>query len=114
MPLNWEDNRLDWEDNQLDWEDNLQALQNRIWDLGLNSKNPYKGKIQAFGAKLGLFWDHFWTFLGLCRYFHEMEKTCKKPRSRDISQFKIYLTVSRYQRAREYQRHAHDTLCMSK
>ena len=77
-------------------------------DLGLNSKNPYKGKIQAFGAKLGLFWDHFWTFLGLCRHFHEMEKTCKKPRSRDISQFKIYLTVSRYQRAREYQRRLAD------
>ena len=65
LPLNWEGNRLDWEDNQLDWEDNLQALQNRIWDLGLNSKNPYKGKIQAFGAKLGIFgtsFEPFWDF----------------------------------------------------
>merc|ERR1712110_754849 len=47
------------------------GIQKRIWDLGLNSKNPYKGKIQALEAKLGLFWHHFWTFLGLCRYFHE-------------------------------------------
>ena len=91
-----------------------QALQNRLWDLWFNSKNPYKGKIQAFGAKLGLFWDHFWTFLGLCRHFHENEKNMQKTLCHDVSHIKIYLTVSRYERAREYQRHdtwymIHDT-----
>ena len=35
-------------------QSSIQALQNRIWNLGLNSKNPYKGKNQAFEAKLGL------------------------------------------------------------
>ena len=33
--------------------------------MGLNSKNPYKGKNQAFEANLGLFWDHFGTFWDL-------------------------------------------------
>ena len=35
-----------------------------IWDL-INPKNPYKGKIQAFGAKLGFFgtsFEPFWEF----------------------------------------------------
>ena len=73
--------------------------------MGLNSKNPYKGKIQALEAKLGLFWHHFWTFLGLCRYFHENERKNMHKRQK---------TVRKYDRAREYQRHAHDTLCMSK
>ena len=40
-----------------------------IWDL---TQNLYKGKIQALEAKLGLFWDHFCNFLGLCSYFHEI------------------------------------------
>ena len=93
----------------------FQALQKRIWDLGLNSKNPCKGKIHALEAKLGLFWDHFWTFLGLCRYFHENErKNIQKTLSRYFPFQKIYLTVRKYDKTREYQRHAHDTFCMSK
>ena len=49
---------------QIDREiDHTQALQNRIWKPSL--KKLYKGKIWAFWTKLGLFWDHFCTFLGL-------------------------------------------------
>ena len=48
-----------------------QALRYRIWDLGLGSKTRYNGKIWAFWTKSGLFWDHFGTFLGLCRYFDD-------------------------------------------
>ena len=56
-----------------------QALRYKIWDLGLASKSHYKGKIWAFGTKLGLFWDHFWTFPGLLsRYFHESAKRAKQ------------------------------------
>jgi hypothetical protein len=33
--------------------------------LGPSSKKLHKGKIWDFGTKLGLFWDHFYTFLGL-------------------------------------------------
>ena len=56
-----------------------QALRYKIWDLGLASKSHYKGKIWAFGTKLGLFWDHFWTFPGLLsRYFHENAKNVRK------------------------------------
>ena len=56
-----------------------QALRYKIWDLGLASKSHYKGKIWAFGTKLGLFWDHFWTFPGLLsRYFHENAKKREK------------------------------------
>ena len=86
-----------------------------IWDL---TQNLYKGKIQALEAKLGLFWDHFWNFLGLCRYFHENERKNMQKRQKTRSRYfpfqKIYLTVRKYDRAREYQKHAHDTLCMSK
>ena len=85
--------------------------------MGLNSKNPYKGKIQALEAKLGLFGTIFGPFWDFVVIFTKMkEKTCKKGKKRchDISHFKIYLTVRKYDRAREYQRHAHDTLCMSK
>ena len=70
-----------------------QALRYKIWDLGLASKSHYKGKIWAFGTKLGLFWDHSWT----------MQKTCemgKKMRCRNIFHFKIYLMVSKKERAR--------------
>ena len=42
-----------------------QALQYRIWNLGPSSKKLHKGKIWDFGTKLGLFWDHFYTLLGL-------------------------------------------------
>ena len=45
--------------------DTDQALRYRIWDLGLGSKTPCKGKIWAFWTKPGLFWDHFGTFSGL-------------------------------------------------
>ena len=65
----------------------FQALQKRIWDLGLNSKNPYNGKIQALEAKLGLFLDHFWTFLGLCRYFHENERKNMQKRQKTLSRY---------------------------
>ena len=34
----------------------IQTLRYKIWDLGLASKSHYKGKIWAFGTKLGLFW----------------------------------------------------------
>ena len=51
-----------------------QALQNRIQDLELNSKNSYKGKIQAFEAKLGLFWEHFGTFWNFVVIFMKMEE----------------------------------------
>ena len=43
----------------------IQALQYRIWNLGPSSKKLLKGKIWDFGTKLGLFWDHFYTLLGL-------------------------------------------------
>jgi hypothetical protein len=33
--------------------------------LGPSSIKLHKGKIWDFGTKLGLFWDHFYTFLGL-------------------------------------------------
>ena len=42
-----------------------QALRYKIWDLGLASKSHYKGKIWAFGTKLGL----FGTILGPFRDF---------------------------------------------
>ena len=60
-------------------QSSMQALQNRIWNLGLNSKNPYKGKNQAFEAKLGLIWDHFGTFWDFVVIFMKTEeKTGKK------------------------------------
>ena len=46
-------------------EDKKQALQYRIWNLGPSSKKLHKGKIWDFRTKLGLFWDHFYTLLGL-------------------------------------------------
>ena len=58
----------------LDWEVRFgfstrllesQALQYRIWNLGPSSRKLHKGKIWDFGTKLGLFWDHFYTLLGL-------------------------------------------------
>ena len=55
-----------------------QALQYRIWDLGLNSKNSYKGKIHAFEAKLGLFGTIFGPFWDFIVIFMKMKKTCKK------------------------------------
>ena len=64
----------------------LQALRYKIWDLGLASKSHYKGKIWAFGTKLGLFWDHFWTFPGLLsRYFHENAKNVQKGQKNALS-----------------------------
>ena len=45
-------------------EEILQAYQYRIWNSEPSSRKHYKDKIKAFWAKLGLFWDHFWTFLG--------------------------------------------------
>jgi len=33
--------------------------------LGPSLKKLHKGKIWDFGTKLGLFWDHFYTLLGL-------------------------------------------------
>ena len=59
--------------------------------FGLNSKNPYKGKIHALEVKLGLFWDHVWTFVVI---FTKMkEKTCKKGKKRchNISHVKKYI-----------------------
>ena len=38
----------------------LQALQYRIWYLGLDAKNPYKSQIQAFEAKLAK--TIYWSF----------------------------------------------------
>ena len=68
------------------YDDNLQALRYKIWDLGLASKSHYKGKIWAFGTKLGLFWDHFWTFPGLLsRYFHENAKNVQKGQKNALS-----------------------------
>ena len=78
---------------------NKQALQNR--NLGPSSKKHHNGKIQAFGTKSGLFWDHCWTFLGLLVIiFMKLQKTCKKDKNTrccNISHFKIYLMVSRYE-----------------
>ena len=73
---------------------NRQALQKRIWDLGLNSKTPYNGKIQALEAKLGLFWDHFWNFLGLCRYFHENERKNMQQRQKTLSRYFPFQNIS--------------------
>ena len=47
------------------WLLESQALQYRIWSLGPSSRKLHKGKIWDFGTKLGLFWDHFYTLLGL-------------------------------------------------
>ena len=56
-----------------------QALRYRIWNSGPSSKKLYKGKIQAFGTKSGLFWDHFCTFLGLLVViFIKMPKNLQK------------------------------------
>ena len=92
-------------------------VESEIWDL-------------KFWAKLGLFWDHFWTFLGLLviifmrlQKHAKKTKTCKKDkntRCRNISHFKIYLMVSRYEtlmrgpESIKYMHNAHDTLYMSK
>ena len=79
-----------------------------IWDL--TQKFLTKAKFMPWRQN----WDHFWDFVVI---FTKMkEKTCNKGKKRchNISHFKIYLTVRKYDRAREYQRHAHDTLCMSK
>ena len=57
----------------------VQALRYRIWNSGPSSKKLYKGKIQAFGTKSGLFWDHFCTFLGLLVViFIKMPKNLQK------------------------------------
>ena len=37
-----------------------QALQYRIWDLGINSKNPYKGKNEALQLQNGQWIYHIW------------------------------------------------------
>ena len=42
--------------------------------MGLIPKNLYEGKIQAFCAKLDVFWDQFWAFLGLSHYFMKVQK----------------------------------------
>ena len=65
--------------------------------MGLNSKNPYKGKIQALEAKLGLFGTIFGPFWDFVVIFTKMkEKTCKKSqkRSHDISHVKKYIQRS--------------------
>ena len=73
----------------------VQALRYKIWDLGLASKSHYKGKIWAFGTKLGLFWDHFWTFPGLLgRYFHENAKNVRKVQNNALSRHLYILTMS--------------------
>ena len=72
-----------------------QALRYKIWDLGLASKSHYKGKIWAFGTKLGLFWDHFWTFPGLLsRYFHENAKNVRKGQNNALSQHFPFQNIS--------------------
>ena len=74
---------------------NLQALRYKIWDLGLASKSHYKGKIWAFGTKLGLFWDHFWTFPGLLsRYFHENAKNVRKGQNNALSRHFPFQNIS--------------------
>ena len=85
------------------WQiDRNQGDRYRIWNLGPSEgflKKHHKGKNKAFGTKLGLFWDHFWTFSEtFSRYFHENAKTREKGkkmrRCRDISHFKIISNVS--------------------
>ena len=72
-----------------------QALRYKIWDLGLASKSHYKGKIWAFGTKLGLFWDHFWTFPGLLsRYFHENAKNVRKGQNNALSRHFLFQNIS--------------------
>ena len=75
--------------------ENNQALRYKIWDLGLASKSHYKGKIWAFGTKLGLFWDHFWTFPGLLsRYFHENAKNVRKGQNNALSRHFPFQNIS--------------------
>ena len=72
-----------------------QALRYKIWDLGLASKSHYKGKIWAFGTKLGLFWDHFLTFPGLLsRYFHENAKNVRKGQKNALSRHFPFQNIS--------------------
>ena len=62
---------------------------------GLASKSHYTGKIWAFGTKLGLFWDHFWTFPGLLsRYFHENAKNVRKGQNNALSRHFPFQNIS--------------------
>ena len=68
-----------------------------IWDL-------------KFWAKLGLFGTNFGPFWGFCHYFHEKEeKKCNKSKKCVVATLLNSKYISRYERAREYQRYVHDT-----
>ena len=72
-----------------------QALQYRIWNLGPSSKKLHKGKIWDFGTKLGLFWDHFYTLLGLLVViFIKMPQNLQKGfKNRVVTTFNAKLTL---------------------
>ena len=74
---------------------------------------PFQLYHKGFGSRIRTFWDHLWTFLGLIIVLMKMPKR-QKLLSCDVTYFKICLMLSRYERAREYETHAHDTLCSSK
>ena len=54
-----------------------------IWDL--TRKILTKGKILAFEVKLGLFWDHFWIFLGLLVVIFMKIKNTRKRQNNALS-----------------------------
>ena len=64
-----------------------------IWDL-------------KFWAKFGTIFGPFW---GFCRYFHEKKKKCNKSKKRVVATLLNSKYISRYERAKEYQRYVHDT-----
>ena len=70
----------------------------------LPQESTIKAKIRPLGQNRD-FWDHFWTFSGLLVVIYmkrakNMQKGQKMSCCRNISNFKIYLMVSRYERAR--------------
>ena len=73
----------------------MQALQYRIWNLGPSSKKLHKGNIWDFGTKLGLFWDHFYTLLGLLVViFIKMPQNLQKGfKNRVVTTFNAKLTL---------------------
>ena len=63
--------------------------------MGPSSKKLHKGNIWDFGTKLGLFWDHFYTLLGLLVViFIKMPQNLQKGfKNRVVTTFNAKLTL---------------------
>jgi hypothetical protein len=66
--------------------------------LGPSSRKLHKGKIWDFGTKLGLFWDHFYTLLGLLvvifiKMPQNLQKAKKGFKNRVVTTFNAKLTL---------------------